>query len=145
MGKFVKVNNGKLIPLEDYLDIKARQYGFDDYEDLRKNGMSLEIPETVDTAVINLGNLYHTGINHLFFGGEIRNGDGYELYDERPPKDFLFCDLTEVIILDQTDHVVTINVPRTDIKILFTKEEFNVATEPVKEKTEEEVDYDYGE
>ena len=36
MGKYVKVNNGKLIPLEDYLDIKACQYGFDDYEDLRK-------------------------------------------------------------------------------------------------------------
>lgn len=132
MKQYVKTTCGTM-PLEDYLDITAMKYGYSSYEELKEDGLSIEIPETVDTAVINLGNLYHAGINHLFFGGEIRNEDGYELYDERPPKDLLFCDLTEVIILDQTDHVVTINVPRTDIKITFIKEEFELATEPVSQ------------
>ena len=41
----VKTNIGEM-PLEDYLDIRAMQYGFDSYEDMRKQGYSIDIPET---------------------------------------------------------------------------------------------------
>lgn len=41
----VKTNIGEM-PLEDYLDIRAIQYGFDSYEDMRKQGYSIDIPET---------------------------------------------------------------------------------------------------
>lgn len=37
-------NNPRLIPLEDYLDIEAGKYGFNNYEELKKAGYSLEIP-----------------------------------------------------------------------------------------------------
>lgn len=40
----VKTNMGS-IPLEDYLDIKARQYGFDDYEDMKTNEYYIDIPK----------------------------------------------------------------------------------------------------
>ena len=36
----IKTNMGE-IPVEDYLDIKASQYGFDDYADMKANGYSL--------------------------------------------------------------------------------------------------------
>lgn len=36
-----------LMPLEDYLDRRAYQYGFDDYESLKAAGYSIDIPETV--------------------------------------------------------------------------------------------------
>lgn len=36
----IKTNIGE-IPIEDYLDIKALQYGFDDYADMKSNGFSL--------------------------------------------------------------------------------------------------------
>lgn len=39
--QMVDTNIGSM-PLEDYLDIRAMQYGFDDYEDLRRHGFSLE-------------------------------------------------------------------------------------------------------
>ena len=42
MAKYVKTNMG-LIPLEDYLDIRARQYGFDSYKDLKEEGLSLDV------------------------------------------------------------------------------------------------------
>lgn len=41
----VKTNIGEM-PLEDYLDIRAMQFGFDSYEDMRKQGYSIDIPET---------------------------------------------------------------------------------------------------
>lgn len=41
MSTMIRTNIGA-IPLEDYLDIKAIQLGFDDYEDLKSNGYSLE-------------------------------------------------------------------------------------------------------
>lgn len=37
----VKTNMGE-IPKEDYLDIVAMQYGFNDYADLKKAGYTLE-------------------------------------------------------------------------------------------------------
>lgn len=39
---YIETNIGQ-IPVEDYLDIKAMQYGFDDYEDMQKNGLHIEI------------------------------------------------------------------------------------------------------
>ena len=43
--KMVKTNMGE-ISLEDYLDIVAMQNGFDSYEDMRAEGLVIEIPET---------------------------------------------------------------------------------------------------
>lgn len=45
MSKMIKTNMG-VMPLEDYLDIRARQCGFDDYEDLKRNGYDVEYSET---------------------------------------------------------------------------------------------------
>lgn len=44
MGKMIETNMG-IMPVEDYLDIMAMQYGFDDYKDLREHGMILDCPE----------------------------------------------------------------------------------------------------
>lgn len=38
----VRTNIG-LVPMEEYLDIKARSYGFDDYEDLKAHGCHIEV------------------------------------------------------------------------------------------------------
>ena len=38
----VETNIGS-IPREDYLDIRAQQYGFDDYEDMKRQGYSLHV------------------------------------------------------------------------------------------------------
>ena len=46
MGETIKVFvNGKekIWPLDEYLDYKARQYGFDSYEDMQKAGYNLNI------------------------------------------------------------------------------------------------------
>jgi hypothetical protein len=40
MEKTVKTNIGE-IPIEDYRDIKAQQFGFDDYEDMYSQGYRL--------------------------------------------------------------------------------------------------------
>ena len=48
--RYVKTNIGD-IPLEDYLDIESRKYGFEDYADLKSNGLSLEMPETFNPIV----------------------------------------------------------------------------------------------
>lgn len=45
--KYVQTNIGK-IPLEDYLDLQSQRYGYDNYEDLQSNGLTLDIPETID-------------------------------------------------------------------------------------------------
>lgn len=37
MTETVKTNIGE-IPIEDYRDIKARQFGFDDYDDMYSQG-----------------------------------------------------------------------------------------------------------
>lgn len=37
-----------LIPLEEYRDLKASQYGYEDYEDLRKNGLNVSVPDLYD-------------------------------------------------------------------------------------------------
>ena len=40
-GETVKTNIGE-IPVEDYMDIKAQQFGFEDYEDMYKQGYRLD-------------------------------------------------------------------------------------------------------
>lgn len=37
--------NMGIMPIEDYLDIAAMQYGFDSYEDLCAHGLSIDLPE----------------------------------------------------------------------------------------------------
>lgn len=46
----VKTNLG-LVPLQDFLDLKAGQFGYDDYEEMQKDGYSLNISEE-DIAII---------------------------------------------------------------------------------------------
>lgn len=43
--KYVKTTRG-LMPLGDYLEIRAMQHGFNSYEELNKEGYSIEIPES---------------------------------------------------------------------------------------------------
>ena len=40
--QYVNTNMGRM-SIEDYKDIKAMQYGFEDYEDMRKKGYVLDI------------------------------------------------------------------------------------------------------
>lgn len=49
MSTHVKTNMG-LMPIEDYLDIQARSYGYSSYESLRSDGMTIEVNEK-DVAV----------------------------------------------------------------------------------------------
>lgn len=45
--KYVKTNMG-LIPLEDYLDIRAASFGYDSYEELEKAGYMISVrPEEI--------------------------------------------------------------------------------------------------
>ena len=44
MRKTIKTNIGE-IPIEDYCDIIAMQHGFDDYEDMKSQGCTINIPE----------------------------------------------------------------------------------------------------
>lgn len=53
MGKYVKTNMG-VMPLEDYLDIQAAQAGFEDYEDLKANGYSID---TSNLSIIQVGKI----------------------------------------------------------------------------------------
>lgn len=41
MVKTIKTNMGE-IPVEDYLDIKAMQYGFDSYKEMKEEGFCLD-------------------------------------------------------------------------------------------------------
>lgn len=43
--KYVKTTRG-LMPLDDYLEIRAMQHGFNSYEELKEEGYSIEIPES---------------------------------------------------------------------------------------------------
>ena len=47
MAKYVNTNIG-LMPVEDYLEAKAIQYGFASYEDMRAQGYKIDIEQTVD-------------------------------------------------------------------------------------------------
>lgn len=40
-GKMVQTNMG-LMPLEDYLDIVASQYGYDSYEEMQAEGYTID-------------------------------------------------------------------------------------------------------
>lgn len=40
--KYIQTNIG-LIPLEDYLDIKAKEYGFENYKELQAAGYKITI------------------------------------------------------------------------------------------------------
>ena len=42
-NKLVQTNMGSM-PLEDYLEIRACQYGFSSYEEMKEDGLSIEIP-----------------------------------------------------------------------------------------------------
>ena len=53
----VKTNIGT-IPLEDYLDIKASQHGYSDYEDMRAHGLYLDMPQTITLKEENKCLLY---------------------------------------------------------------------------------------
>ena len=46
----VETNQG-LMPLEDYLDIKAIQYGFDSYADMKACGCCIDTPSTIEISV----------------------------------------------------------------------------------------------
>lgn len=48
----VQTNIGEM-PLEDYLDIKAQQFGFDDYEDLKNQGFHIDVPERKKADVLS--------------------------------------------------------------------------------------------
>lgn len=52
-NKYVKVDRGEktiLMPLEDYLDARAYLCGFDSYEDMKKSGLLLEVPDIVNAS-----------------------------------------------------------------------------------------------
>lgn len=44
MSRTIQTNMGEM-PLQDYLDIRALECGFDSYKELEKEGFSIEIPE----------------------------------------------------------------------------------------------------
>ncbi|WP_371289218.1 hypothetical protein [Dorea sp.] len=44
MSRMIQTNMGEM-PLEDYLDIRALEYGFSSYKELKNEGFSIEIPE----------------------------------------------------------------------------------------------------
>ena len=44
LKEMIKTNIGEM-PVEDYLDIRARQLGFDDYKELKSQGYSTDIPD----------------------------------------------------------------------------------------------------
>ena len=45
MSRMIQTNMGEMT-LEDYLDIRALEYGFDSYKELEEARFSIEIPET---------------------------------------------------------------------------------------------------
>jgi hypothetical protein len=70
MAKYVNTNVG-LMPVEDYLEIKAVQYGFESYEDMRAQGYKIDIEQTVDVQEDEKGHIT-TKIDGLKFDGEER-------------------------------------------------------------------------
>ncbi len=49
---YIETNIGKM-PVEDYLHIKAVQLGFDDYEDMEKNGLHIDLEENKGGKIKN--------------------------------------------------------------------------------------------
>ncbi|WP_270604202.1 MULTISPECIES: hypothetical protein [Dorea] len=45
MSRMIQTNMGEM-PLQDYLDIRALECGFDSYKELEEAGFSIEIPKT---------------------------------------------------------------------------------------------------
>lgn len=78
MTKMVKTNMG-MIPLEDYLDIRARQCGFEDYEEMKANGIYIDAALSV--AVFETENV------SIF-----QNGDMYEVLSKETGEVYAVCD-----------------------------------------------------
>ena len=50
MAKYVDTNVG-LMPIEDYLETKAIQFGFDSYSDMKANGFDIVEPKTIEIEI----------------------------------------------------------------------------------------------
>ena len=70
MAKYVNTNIG-LMPVEDYLEAKAIQYGFESYEDMRAQGYKINIEQMVDVQEDEKGYIT-TKVDHINKGGEER-------------------------------------------------------------------------
>lgn len=70
MAKYVNTNIG-LMPLEDYLETKAIQYGFDSYEDMRAQGYKIDVEQTVEVEEDEKGNIT-TKVDIPIFDGDER-------------------------------------------------------------------------
>ena len=70
MAKYVNTNIG-LMPLEDYLETKAIQYGFDSYEDMRAQGYKIDVEQTVEVEEDEKGNIT-TKVDIPIFDGDKR-------------------------------------------------------------------------
>lgn len=51
--KYVDTNIGR-IPLTDYLELKAMQFGFDSYAELLESGYTIDIPKVTDIEEKNI-------------------------------------------------------------------------------------------
>lgn len=131
MKQYVKTTCGTM-PLEDYLDITAMKYGYSSYEELKEDGLSIEIPETIEVVQIFLSQLYESGRENLHFGGTIRfskedDNSYYDLYQDTIPFNLLLCEAEEVMVLGKNDNFVEVENLATNTRIIFTQEEFELA------------------
>ena len=51
--EYVDTNIGR-IPLTDYLELKAMQFGFDSYAELLESGYTIDIPKVTDIEEKNI-------------------------------------------------------------------------------------------
>ena len=70
MAKYVNTNIG-LMPVEDYLEAKAIQYGFESYEDMRAQGYKINIEQLVDVQEDEKGYIT-TKIDTPIYNGDER-------------------------------------------------------------------------
>ena len=70
MAKYVNTNVG-LMPVEDYLEIKAVQYGFESYEDMKAQGYKIDVEQTVEVEEDEKGNIT-TKVDIPIFDGDER-------------------------------------------------------------------------
>lgn len=124
------VETTSIMPLEDYLDITAMKYGYNSYEELKEDGLSIEIPETIEAVQIFLNRLYESGRENLHFGGTIQptDDDGntyYDLYQDTSGK-LLLCEEDEVIVVEKNDNFIEVENPRTHARIMFAPDEFGI-------------------
>ncbi len=70
MAKYVNTNIG-LMPLEDYLETKAIQCGFDSYEDMVKQGYKIDVQQTVEVEEDEKGYIT-TKIDTPIYNGDER-------------------------------------------------------------------------